>query len=96
MGHGASAVARIPPGFVVGAKAVRRAAATGQHVTRVVLAADAPPDAVAPVRALAAERGWPVVEVASSVVLGQFCGLVRPVAAAAEVVRPLSGTKVPA
>ena len=85
MGHGPSAVAQIPPGFVVGAKAVRRAAEAGRPVRRVIVASDAPTTATEPVLALAAARAWPVVEVESSAVLGRFCGLTRPVAAAAEV-----------
>lgn len=84
MAHGATAVARIPPGFVVGAKAVRRAATSGHPVKRLIVAADAPETATGPVRRLAAERAWPLVEVASSTVLGLFCGVGRPVAAAAE------------
>jgi ribosomal protein L7Ae-like RNA K-turn-binding protein len=95
MAHGPSAVPRIPEGFVVGAKAVLRAAAA-EGVRRVIVAADAPAAATEPVRRLAAERHLTLVEVESSDVLGRFCGLPRPVAAAAEVVRGAVGTKVPA
>jgi ribosomal protein L7Ae-like RNA K-turn-binding protein len=92
MGHGPAAVPNIPPGYVVGAKAVLRAAHE-RGVRRVIVAADAPSAATDPVRRLATERGLPVVEVESSHVLGRFCGLPRPVAAAAEVA---DVTKVPA
>lgn len=96
MAHGASAVPKIPEGFVVGAKAVLRAALDGRGVRRVIVAADAPAEATGPVRRLAAERRLTLVEVESSDVLGRFCGLPRPVAAAAEVGPGLHGTKVPA
>ena len=92
MAHGAAAVAHIPPGFVVGAKAVRRVASSGKPVKRLIVAADAPDTATEPVRRLAAERAWPLIEVASSVVLGLFCGVGRPVAAAAELAVTRSGT----
>jgi ribosomal protein L7Ae-like RNA K-turn-binding protein len=83
MGHGAGAVPRIPPGFVVGAKAVLRAAAEGP-VRRIVVARDAPAAATEPVRRLAKERALALVEVASSAELGARCGIGRPVAAVAE------------
>ena len=95
MGHGPSAAPQIPPGYVVGAKAVLRAAATG-GVRRVIVAADAPAAATDAVRLLAAERGLAVVVVERSDVLGRFCGLARPVAAAAEVVPAAIQDKVPA
>ena len=81
MGHGAAAIPKIPAGYVVGAKAVLRAAG----LRRVIVAADAPATATEPVRRLAAERAVTLVEVPSSEALGRFCGLSRPVAAAAEV-----------
>lgn len=96
MAHGPSAVPKIPAGFVVGAKAVLRAAAGDGGVRRVIVAADAPVAATEPVRRLAAERHLALVEVESSDVLGRFCGLPRPVAAAAEVGEHPRGTKVPA
>ena len=85
MAHGAAAVPKIPAGFVVGAKAVLRAASAHRPVRRVIVAADAPAAAVDPLRRLAAERALALVEVPSSAALGAFCGLPRPVAAAAEV-----------
>ena len=85
MAHGPAAVPKIPAGFVVGAKAVLRAAAAAQPVRRVIVASDAPPAATEPVRRLAAERAFPLVEVPSSAELGRACGLPRPVAAAAVV-----------
>ena len=96
MGHGAAAVPKIPPGFVVGAKAVLRAANDSRPVLRVIVAADAPAAATEPVRRLAAERALAVVEVPSSDELGRFCGLPRPVAAAAVLGDHVVGTKVPA
>lgn len=84
MGHGASAVPRIPAGFVVGAKAVLRAALADDAVGRVIVAADAPEAATAPVRRLAKERSLVLIEVTSSAELGRRCGLPRPVAAVAE------------
>ncbi|HEU0130555.1 MAG TPA: ribosomal L7Ae/L30e/S12e/Gadd45 family protein [Mycobacteriales bacterium] len=85
MGHGAKSVPRIPPGFVVGAKAVLRAAADAARPVRtLIIAADAPAAATEPVRRLAAERALALVEVPSSEDLGRRCGLPRPVAAAAE------------
>jgi ribosomal protein L7Ae-like RNA K-turn-binding protein len=83
MGHGPQSVARIPPGFVVGAKAVLRAAAD-RPVKLLIVAADAPDETTAPVRRLAAERALALVEVPSSAELGLRCGIARPVAAAAE------------
>jgi len=85
VGHGANAVARIPPGVVVGAKAVLRAVETDQQVRTVIVAADAPRDTTEPVRRLAAERSFVLVELPSSEELGRRCGITRPVAAAAEV-----------
>ena len=85
MGHGASAAPRIPAGFVVGAKAVLRAAAAARPVQRVIVAADAPYAATEPVRRLAKERAFALVVVSSSEELGRRCGLPRPVAAIAEV-----------
>ena len=93
MAHGAGAASRVPPGVVVGAKAVLRAVAAARPVRRVVVAADAPAAATDPVRRAAAERALPLVEVGTSAELGRLCGLPRPVAAAAELG---SGTKVPA
>lgn len=93
MAHGAGAVPRIPPGVVVGAKAVLRAAAAARPVRRIVVAADAPAATTDPVRRAAAERAVPVVVVGSSTELGRLVGLSRPVAAAAELAH---GTKVPA
>ena len=83
MGHGTGAAARIPPGFVVGAKAVLRAARAAVPVRTVIVAADAPHSATDPVRRLAAERSYDVIEAASSRELGRRLGLARPVAAAA-------------
>jgi ribosomal protein L7Ae-like RNA K-turn-binding protein len=85
MAHGAGASPNIPPGFVVGAKAVLRAAAAARPVRRVIVAADAPVAATEPVRRLARERCFALVVVPSSAELGRSCGLRRPVAAAAEV-----------
>lgn len=96
MGHGAAAVPQIPPGFVVGAKAVLRAAKASRPVLRVIVAVDAPDTATEPVRKLAAERALTIVEVPSSDELGRFCGLPRPVAAAAVLGDRGVGTKVPA
>lgn len=93
MGHGAGAVARIPPGFVVGAKAVLRAAHAAQPMRVVIVAVDAPRSATEPVRRLAAERSYQVIETASSEELGRRLGLQRPVAVAAQLE---SRTKVPA
>ena len=90
MGHGPAAAPKIPPGFVVGAKAVLRAAAAERPVVRVLVAQDAPAAATEPVRRLAADRSFALVVVPSSDELGRFCGLPRPVAAAAV----LGGTKV--
>ena len=73
----------IPPGFVVGAKAVLRAVLAREPVTSVIVATDAPAEAVEPVRRTAREWSLNVVEVASSEELGRHCGLPRPVAAAA-------------
>jgi len=86
MGHGARSMSRVPPGVVVGAKAVLRAAAGSDDapVKVVIVAADAPDETTAPVRRLAAERALALVEVASSAELGLRCGISRPVAAAAE------------
>jgi len=84
MAHGAAAVPKIPPGFVVGAKAVLRTA-EGKRLRRVIVASDAPPAATEPVRRLAREHAVTLVEVPSSSELGRFCGLPRPVAAAAQV-----------
>ncbi|HVF04378.1 MAG TPA: ribosomal L7Ae/L30e/S12e/Gadd45 family protein [Frankiaceae bacterium] len=84
---------RIPPGVVVGAKAVLRATAAAQPVRRIVVAADAPVSTTDPVRRAAAEQAVPVIVVGSSEELGRLVGLCRPVAAAAELVL---GTKVPA
>lgn len=83
MGHGAKAIPAIPPGFVVGAKAVLRAARAERGVAHLIVAADAPAEATAPVRRLAAERALALVEVASSEELGRTFGLPRRVAAAA-------------
>jgi ribosomal protein L7Ae-like RNA K-turn-binding protein len=83
MGHGPKSVPRIPHGFVVGAKAVLRAA-DDRPLKRLIVASDAPVAATEPVRRLAAERALALVEVASSADLGRHCGLPRPVAAAAE------------
>ena len=83
MAHGNGSAPRIPAGFVVGAKAVLRAAES-QPLRRLIVATDAPESATAPVRRLAAERALTLVEVTSSAALGQHCGLPRPVAAAAE------------
>jgi ribosomal protein L7Ae-like RNA K-turn-binding protein len=96
MGHGAAAVPKIPPGFVVGAKAVLRAAADKRPVLRVIVAADAPTETTEPVRRLARERSLALVVVPSSDELGRFCGLPRPVAAAAVLGPGSVGTKVPA
>ena len=71
----------IPPGVVVGAKAVVRAA---ESVRTLIVATDAPPEATEPVRRLARDRSLARVEMASSLELGLLCGLPRPVAAAAE------------
>jgi ribosomal protein L7Ae-like RNA K-turn-binding protein len=73
--------AQIPAGFVVGAKAVIRAA---ESVRTLIVATDAPAAATDPVRRLAAERRLTLVEVTSSADLGRHCGVPRPVAAAAE------------
>ena len=54
MGHGEAARARIPAGYVVGAKAVARAVREQRPVLTVVIAADAPRTATEPVRRLAA------------------------------------------
>jgi ribosomal protein L7Ae-like RNA K-turn-binding protein len=83
MGHGAGAAARIPPGFVVGAKAVLRAGRAAKPLRTVIVAADAPLSATDPVRRLAAERSYDVIEASSSEELGRRLGLTRPVAAAA-------------
>ena len=72
--------AHIPSGFVVGAKAVVRAA---ESVGTLLVATDAPASATEPVRRLAAERRLALVEVTSSEELGRHCGVPRPVAAAA-------------
>ena len=96
MGHGAHAVARIPADLVVGAKAVLRAARAARPVRTLIVAADAPREATDPVRRLAAERKFALIEVPSSAELGRWCGLTRPVAAAAEVPGLGSRTKVPA
>ena len=85
MGHGARSAPRIPAGYVVGAKAVLRAASAERPVRRVLVAADAPAAATEPVRRLAADRAVALVEVGSATELGRFCGLARPVAAAAEI-----------
>jgi ribosomal protein L7Ae-like RNA K-turn-binding protein len=84
MGHGPRSVPHIPAGFVVGAKAVLRAAGTPGTLGRVIVATDAPEAATEPVRRLAAERSLVLVEVTSSAELGRRCGLPRPVAAVAE------------
>jgi ribosomal protein L7Ae-like RNA K-turn-binding protein len=86
MGHGARSMSRVPPGVVVGAKAVLRAAAGSSltPVNVVIVATDAPEETIAPVRRLATERALALVEVPSSVELGLRCGIARPVAAAAE------------
>lgn len=83
MAHGAKGIPAIPPGFVVGAKAVLRALSSGA-VLRVIVASDAPRDTVEPVRRTALERALTLVEVPSSEELGRRCGLPRPVAAAAQ------------
>jgi ribosomal protein L30E len=83
MGHGAGAAARIPPGFVVGAKAVLRAVRAALPVRTVIVATDAPLAATEPVRRIAAAHSYDVVEASSSVELGRRLGLTRPVAAAA-------------
>jgi ribosomal protein L7Ae-like RNA K-turn-binding protein len=85
MGHGESAAARIPPGFVVGAKAVLRAARAASPMRSVIVATDAPLSATDPVRRLAAEHSYAVIETPSSAELGRRLGLTRPVAAAAVV-----------
>jgi ribosomal protein L7Ae-like RNA K-turn-binding protein len=95
MAHGAAAAPNIPPGFVVGAKAVLRAANDARAVRRIVVAADAPAAATEPVRRLAAERLLALVVVPSSDELGRLCGIHRPVAALAEVADQVLGTKVP-
>jgi ribosomal protein L30E len=69
---------------VVGAKAVLRAVRAATPVRTVIVAADAPLSATEPVRRVAAERAFRLVELASSVELGLRCGVARPVAAAAE------------
>lgn len=85
MAHGAKRIPPIPPGFVVGAKAVLRAVSTGRdEVARVIVANDAPADTVEPVRRTARERALTLVEVSSSEELGRHCGLPRPVAAVAQ------------
>ena len=84
MGHGPKAVPRIPAGFVVGAKAVIRAATADRPMSRVIVATDAPRGTTDAVRRLARERSLALVEVRSSAELGRRCGLPRPVAAAAE------------
>lgn len=96
MGHGAASVPQIPPGFVVGAKAVLRAANADRPVLRVIVAADAPAAATEPVRRLAEQQALALVVVPSSDELGRFCGLPRPVAAAAVLGPGVVGTKVPA
>ena len=97
MGHGVGARARIPEGFVVGAKAVARAVRAERPVRTVVIATDAPPSATEPVRRLAAERSFDVVETPSSAELGRLLGLARPVAAAAAIgTGRTAGSKVPA
>jgi ribosomal protein L7Ae-like RNA K-turn-binding protein len=83
MGHGARSMSRVPPGVVVGAKAVLRAAGD-RSVKVLIVASDAPEETTAPVRRLAAERSLALVEVPSSAELGLRCGITRPVAAAAE------------
>lgn len=91
MAHGAKGIPAIPPGFVVGAKAVLRAVSSGPDaVARVIVASDAPRDAVDAVRRSARERALSLVEVSSSQELGRRCGLPRPVAAAAQL-RGVSG-----
>ena len=79
----ARGIPNIPPGVVVGAKSVLRAAGSA-GVRTLLIATDAPKAATDPVRRLAAERSLVLVEVASSAELGRRCGLPRPVAAAAE------------
>ncbi len=97
MGHGTGAVSRIPPGVVVGAKAVLRAVRAATPVRTVIVATDAPPSATEPVRRLAAEHAFRLVELSSSAELGRRCGVARPVAVAAELGDrgPRSVTKVP-
>lgn len=83
MGHGAKAVPAIPPGYVVGAKAVLRAAGSDRPVLQIVVASDAPAEATDPLRRLARDRDLTLVEVESSEELGRTFGLPRRVAAAA-------------
>lgn len=82
MAHGPKGIPAIPPGFVVGAKAILRAARDERPLLRVIVATDAPAETVERVRALASSR-TELVEVPSSEELGRACGLPRPVAAAA-------------
>jgi len=82
MAHGPKGIPAIPPGFVVGAKAILRAARDERPLLRVIVASNAPAETVEPVRALTA-YGAELVEVPSSEELGRVCGLPRPVAAAA-------------
>ncbi|HEV2890919.1 MAG TPA: ribosomal L7Ae/L30e/S12e/Gadd45 family protein [Frankiaceae bacterium] len=85
MAHGAKGIPPIPPGFVVGAKAVLRAVSSARgDVARVIVAKDAPSETVEPVRRSARESSLTLVEVSSSEELGRHCGLPRPVAAAAQ------------
>jgi len=96
VGHGPRAAARIPDGVVVGAKSVLRAVHAPRPIVRIIVAADAPAEATEPVRRLAGERAVPLIEVLSSIALGERYGIGRPVAAAAELARAAVGTKVPA
>lgn len=87
MAHGPKGIPAIPPGFVVGAKAVLRAVEAHQPVARVIVAKDAPATAVEAVRRTARDLSLTLVEVSSSEELGRHCGLPRPVAAAAQLRR---------
>ena len=87
MAHGPKGIPAIPPGFVVGAKAVLRAVEAHRPLTRVIVAADAPATTVDPVRRTARDLAVTLVEVPSSAELGRHCGLDRPVAAAAQLRR---------
>lgn len=87
MAHGPKSVPAIPPGFVVGAKAVLRAVEAHRPVARVIVAKDAPRETTDAVRRTAREQALTLVEVSSSEALGRHCGLPRPVAAAAQLRR---------